>query len=62
MTVHTFGDLNEGDVVKVSLDGLYKVNREESWIRLESLEGHDYWTFELDEGDGWEIKKVAKDL
>lgn len=63
MSVHKFGDLKDGDVVKVALDGLYKVSYDgEAWVRLESIDGHDDWSFDLTEGDGWEITKVAKEL
>lgn len=62
--VHKFGDLSNGDVVKVALDGLYTVRYEEGtdYLFLESIDGHDDWTFDVTECEGWEITKVAKEL
>lgn len=62
MTVHTFGELKENDIVKVSLDGLYEVHyRETGYLILVSIDGHEDWSFDPDEGEGWIITKVAKE-
>lgn len=70
--VENFGDLEDGDVVTVSLKGRFKVIHETiegktgdvswsgSWVKLDSLDGQEDWSFENADGAGWDISVIEK--
>lgn len=63
MKVKNFSELRDGDIVKLSLEGLFEVsqaNTVDSFTSLKSLDGHMDWYFgpEEDEED-WNISVVG---